>query len=106
MLVSVMVPLTRGSTTTLWPDKVASVLATASMSALLKFSVTGSREGLAAVFFLSDFLSGSGLGVCACAECIKPSRLAPKLKYKLRCKLKRKPCVKRQRGSGLSKCNV
>jgi hypothetical protein len=80
------------------------------MSALLKFSVTGSREGLAAVFFLSDFLSGSGLGVCACAECIKPSRLAPKLKYKLKYKLgyklKRKPCVKRQRGSGLSKCNV
>ena len=36
------VPLTRGSTTTLCPDKVAKVRATASMSALTKLSVTGS----------------------------------------------------------------
>jgi hypothetical protein len=37
-----MVPLTRGSTTTLCPDKLASVRATASMSAFTKFSVIGS----------------------------------------------------------------
>ena len=39
---SVIVPLTRGSTTTLAPEMVAMVRATASMSALLKFKVIGS----------------------------------------------------------------
>ncbi len=40
VLVSVMVPLTRGSTTTLRPVMVAMVRATASISALAKSSVT------------------------------------------------------------------
>ena len=39
---SVIVPLTRGSTTTLRPVRVARVRATASMLALTKFRVTGS----------------------------------------------------------------
>ena len=38
----VIVPLTRGSTTTLRPVMMAMVRATASISALLKFSVIGS----------------------------------------------------------------
>ena len=57
-----MVPLTRGSTTTLWPDSVAKVLATASISALLKFRVTGSCAGLAGALAFAFLLT---LGACA-----------------------------------------
>ena len=46
-----MLPFTRGSTTTLWPDKVAKVLATASISALTKFKVTGSGVFLLVLVF-------------------------------------------------------
>ena len=49
---SVSVPLTRGSTTTLRPVRVAMVRATASISALAKFSVTASpRRGAAGSAF-------------------------------------------------------
>ena len=66
-----MVPLTRGSTTTLWPDKVAKVLATASISALLKFNVTGSCVALAGVLLVLVLLLALALvfllalGACA-----------------------------------------
>ena len=71
-----MVPLTRGSTTTLWPDKVAKVLATASMSALLKLSVTGSADDLAEDFFSDFFSDGCG---CACATLARAKQIKGKL---------------------------
>src|SRR3569833_4178832 len=46
-VLSVIVPFTRGSTTMLRPVIAAIVRATASMSALTKFSVTGSRDARA-----------------------------------------------------------
>ena len=52
-VMSVRVPLTRGSTTTLRPVMVAIVRATASISALTKFSVTGSpRRGVGSALLL------------------------------------------------------
>ena len=59
VLVSVMVPFTRGSTTTLRPVMVAMVRATASISALAKSSVT--LPPLRAAGALSEAV------VCACA---------------------------------------
>ena len=46
-VISVMVPLTRGSTTTLMPVMLPMVRATASISALTKFRVTGSGRAAA-----------------------------------------------------------
>ena len=54
VVTSVMVPLTRGSTTTLRPVITARVRATASISALAKFSVTGPPGRFAFLAFAAD----------------------------------------------------
>jgi hypothetical protein len=68
-VVRVMVPLTRGSTTTLRPVSVAMVRATASMSALVKFSVIGSPR-------LADALTigGGTTGAASWAQEFKEKR--------------------------------
>ena len=68
VLDSDIVPLTRGSTTTLAPDKVARVRATASISAFTKLSVTGSRrEDLRAGGFVIGLAAGlSAFWACTC----------------------------------------
>ena len=60
---SVMVPFTRGSTTTLRPLITAMVRETASMSALMKLSVTGALERDATLGGL-----GTVCAVCACDD--------------------------------------
>ena len=69
-----MVPLTRGSTTTLAPDRVASVRATASISAFTKLSVTGSRRdalraGGLAIGLATELATGLAVGLSALWAC-------------------------------------
>ena len=62
-VISVMAPFTRGSTTTLRPVMVAMVRATASMSALTKFRVTGSpRRGAAGLIAAGVDVVNGGAG--------------------------------------------
>ena len=81
-----MAPLTRGSTTTLWPDKVAKVRATDSISALLKFNVMGSllRPDLTAALGVAwvgaaagDVEGAGGAAVAVCPQACSAAKLKP-----------------------------
>ena len=70
-----MVPLTRGSTTTLAPDRVARVRATASISAFTKLSVTGSRrDALRAGGLAIGLAAGLAAGLSALWACAPGER--------------------------------